>query len=156
MTSEAKKQPRLWVQVGLGCAVLLLLVLGTLGLGGYLVYRKGTTVMDQAWKELRTTTERLRTAESAKALYRGNPGLAETYATEGEFLKVVEGWRSRLGVVPEKRPSLITLLKDRQTVQVHRNRSDGHETVRMKFKFASGAVLEMETDQNKLTNLLLR
>lgn len=112
--------------------------------------------MDRAWKELRTTTERLKTVESTKALYRANPGLAETYATEGEFLKAAEGWRPRLGDVPEQRPPLGVMLRDRQLVQVHQNRSDGHETIRMKFRFATGAVLEMESDQGKLTGLLLK
>jgi hypothetical protein len=153
---DARRRPPVWMQVGLGCGVALVLMLAILAGGGYLVYRKGTGVMDRAWKELRTTTERLRTVESTRALYRGNPGLAEIYATEGDFLKVVEGWRPKLGDVPESRPSLRDLLRDQETVQVHRNSSDGHETVRMKFKFATGAVLVMETDQGKLTNLLLK
>jgi hypothetical protein len=142
--------------VSLGCGIAFLLVVGSLAAGAFVVHQKGVAVMDRTWKELRTTTERLKTVESTKALYRTNPGLSETYATEGEFLKVVESWRPRLGDVPEGRPTLEAMLKDQQMVQVHKNRSDGHETVRMKFKFASGAVLEMETDQGKLTNLLLK
>jgi hypothetical protein len=145
-----------WVQILLGGVVVVLLVLGAIAGGGYLVYQKGTVVMDRAWKDLRTTAERLRTVESTRALYRGNPGLAEVYPTEGEFLKVVEAWRPKLGDVPAQRPPLLSLLKDSRTIQIHRNSSDGHETVRMKFKFASGGVLEMETDQDKLTSLLLK
>jgi hypothetical protein len=135
---------------------VLLLVLGSLGAGAWAVHRRGQAVMDRAWKELRTTTERLKTVESTRALYRTNPGLAETYATEGEFLKVTERWRPRLGDVPEQRPPLEAMLRDRQLVQVHQNRSDGHETIRMKFRFATGAVLELESDQGRLTALLLK
>jgi len=145
-----------WAQVSLGCGLALLVVLGSLGVGAWAVQRKGQEVMDRAWKELRTTTERLKTVESTKALYRTNPGLSEMYATEGEFLKVAETWRPRLGDVPEQRPALEAMLKDRQLVQVHQNRSDGHETIRMKFTFATGAVLELESDQGKLTSLLLK
>ena len=48
------------------------------------------------------------------------------------------------------------LLLDKQMLQVHENRTDGHETVRMKHTFPNGAVLELETDQGKLTDLLLK
>lgn len=153
---EARKRRPLWLQISLGCSAALVVVLGSLAGVGYALYRKGTSVMERSWKELRTTTERLQTVESTKALYRGNPGLSETYPTEKEFLKTVETWRSRLGRIPEQPPSLRTLLGDKQMLQVHQNRSDGHETVRMKYTFPNGAVLEMESDQGKLTDLLLK
>lgn len=152
----ARRRLPVWVQVGLGCGLASVLMVGMVAGGAYVVYRKGTSVMDRAWKELQTTTERLRTAESTKALYRGNPGLSEIYATEGEFLKAVEGWRPKLGEIPSERPPLKSLLRDQQMVQVHRNLSDGHETIRIKYGFPSGAVLEMETDEGQLTNLLLK
>lgn len=153
---EVRKRRPLWVQITLAFSVALLVVLGTLAGVGHALYRKGTLVMDRSWKELRTTTERLRTVESARALYRGNPGLAEIYPTEGDFLKLAEKWRPKLGEVPEQPPALERLLVDKQMLQVHENRSDGHETVRMKYAFPNGAVLELETDQGKLTDLLLK
>lgn len=152
----ARKRWPGWAQVTLGCGAALLLVAGAVAGAGYVVHRKGTLVLNRAWKELRTTTERLKTVESTKALYRGNPALSETYATEAEFLKTTEAWRPKLGDVPELQPSLRAFLKDPQLLQIHKNRSDGHETVRVRFKFASGAILVMESDQGKLTNLMLQ
>lgn len=146
----------LWRQAALGCGAALLVVLGTLGGVGYAVHRKGTAVLQRSWKELRTTTERLRTVESTKALYRANPSLSEIFPTEAGFLKQVEAWRPKLGEIPDQPPPLQEFLRGSQLLQVHENRSDGHETVRLKFTFRNGAVLEMETDQGRLTNLLLK
>lgn len=154
-TGAQKRRP-LWMQIGFGCGAALLVVVGTLAGAGYVIHRKGTAVLNRAWKELRTTTERLKTAESTKALYRGNPALSEIYPTEKDFLKVTEAWRPKLGDVPEAQPSLRRLFVDPQLLQIHRNRSDGHETVRVRFTFGSGAILVMETDQGKLTNLMLQ
>jgi hypothetical protein len=156
MRLEARAQRPLWLQISLGCGATLLVVLGTLAGIGYAVHRKGTAVMSRSWKELRSTTERLQTAESAKALYRNNPGLSEIYPKEAEFLKLVEGWRPKLQRIPEQPPALTVLLKDRQLLQVHENRSDGHATVRITYTFSNGAVLEMESDQGKLTALMLK
>jgi hypothetical protein len=153
---DARPRRPLWMQITLGCSVALLVVLGTLAGVGYIVHRKGTLVLDRSWKELKTTAERLRTVESSKALYRGNPGLSEIYSTEGEFLKNAEMWRRKLSKVPDQPPTFRMLLADKQMLQVHENRSDGHETVRMKYTFPNGAVLELETDQGKLTDLLLK
>jgi hypothetical protein len=152
----ARKQRPLWMQITFGCSVAMFVLLGSLAGVGYVLFHKGTSVMERHWKELRTTTERLQTVESTKALYRGNPGLAEIYPTEGEFLKNAETWRPKLSAIPDQPPTLTSLLVDKQTLQVHENRSDGHETVRMKYTFANGAVLEMETDQGQLTDLLLK
>ena len=152
----ARQRRPLWLRITLGCGVILMVVLGSSAGVGYALYRKGISVMDRSWKELRTTAERLRTVESAKALYRGNPGLAEIYLTEGEFLKNADLWRPKLSAIPDAPPSLRALLVDKQLLQVHENRSDGHETVRMKYTFPNGAVLEMETDQGQLTDLLLK
>jgi len=146
----------LWLQITLGCGVVLLVVLGTLGGVGYAMHRKGTAVMERSWKELRTVTERLRTVESTKALYRAHPALSEIYPTEGEFLKQVEAWRPKLGEIPDQPPPLKALLQGNRLLQVHENRSDGHETVRIKYAFRNGAVLEMESDQGRLTDLLLK
>jgi hypothetical protein len=151
-----RKLRPLWMQISLGCSLALLVIVATLAGVGYVLFRKGTSVIERHWKELRTTTERLLTVESTKALYRGNPGLSEIYATEAEFLKSAETWRPKLSAIPDQPPTIKVLLADKQTLQVHENRSDGHETVRMKYTFPSGAVLEMETDQGKLTDLLLR
>ena len=153
---QARKQRPLWLQITLGCSAALLVVSGTLAGVGYVIYRKGTSVMERSWKELRSTTERLRTPESTKALYRGNPALSEIYSTEAEFLKHVESWRPKLSDIPGTPPTLRMLLLDKQMLQVHENRSDGHETVRMKYTFPNGAVMELETDQGKLTDLLLK
>lgn len=153
---DARRRRPLWLQASLGCGTALLLVSGTLWGVGRVVHRKGTQVMERSWKELRTTTERLQTVESSKALYRGNPGLSEVYPTEKDFLKQAEAWRPKLGRIPEQPPSLWALIRDKQLLQVHENRSDGHETVRMKYAFPSGAVLELETDQGRLTDLLLK
>jgi hypothetical protein len=151
-----RKQRPLWLQLTMGCSAALLVVSGALAGVGSVLYRKGTAVMERSWRELQTTTERLQTQESAKALYRSNPALSEIYPTEGEFLKHVEAWRPKLSSIPATPPTLRRLLVDKQMLQVHENRSDGHETVRMKYTFPNGAVLELETDQEKLTDLLLR
>jgi len=146
----------LWLQITLGCGVTLLVVLGTLGGVGYAMHHKGTAVMERSWRELRTTTERLRTVESSKALYRANPALSEIYPTEGEFLKQVEVWRPKLGEIPDEPPPLAALLEGNRLLQVHENRSDGHETVRITYTFSNGVVVEMETDQGRITDLLLK
>ncbi|HWQ10702.1 MAG TPA: hypothetical protein VN436_16390, partial [Holophaga sp.] len=123
---------------------------------GYSVQRKGAEVLRKSWRELRFTAERLQTVESSRALYRGNPALSEIYPDEKDFLKHAETWRPRLEPIPGEPPPLMALFRDRQLLQVHENRSDGHETVRMQYLFPNGAVLEMETDQGKLTDLLLK
>ena len=146
----------MWTQISLGCGLVLLVVLGSMAGVGYVIHRKGTQVLERSWKELRTTVERLRTVESTRALYRGNPALSEIYATEKAFLKQAEAWRPKLSAIPDSPPGLKALLTNRQMLQVHKNRSDGHETVRMKYAFPGGAVLELETDQGKLTDLLLK
>ena len=145
----------LWTRLALGCGALLLVAVGCVGGIGYALYWKGARVLDRSWKELRFTTERLRTVESTRALYRGNPRLSEIYPTEKEFMKKAEGWRPKLGRVPDEPPPLLSVLRDRQLLEVHENRSDGHETVRMKYVFPNGAVLELESDQGRLTNLLM-
>jgi len=146
----------MWTRFALGCGVSLLVVLGSVGGVGYAIHRKGVEVLNRSWKELRFTTERLRTVESTRALYRGNPGLSEIYPTEKEFLKKAESWRPKLEKIPDEPPPIKSLLGDKQMLQVHENRSDGHETVRMKYLFSNGTVLEMETDQGRLTDLLLK
>lgn len=153
---EARQGWPLWTQISLGCGLVLMVVLGSMAGVGYVIHRKGTQVLERSWKELRTTVERLRTVESTRALYRGNPALSEIYATEKAFLKQAEAWRPKLGAIPDAPPGFRALLTDGQMLQVHENRSDGHETVRMKYAFPGGAVLELETDQGKLTDLLLK
>ena len=150
------KRPRPWRRIALGCGVALLVGAGTLAGVAYALQRKGTEVLRRAWRELQLTTERLQTVESTRALYRGNPALSEIYPTEKEFLKYVETWRPKLEAVPIQPPPLLKLIGEKRMLQVHENRSDGHETVRMRYTFPSGAVLEMETDQGKLTDLLLK
>jgi hypothetical protein len=145
-----------WAQIGVGCGAALLVLLATLAGGGYLVYRRGTQVMDRAWRDLRKTAERLQTPESTHVLFRTNPALTEIYPTEKDFMKAVETWRPRLGTVPAQCPPLQAIFRDPELIQVHQNRSDGHETIRIRYRFPSGAVLLMETDQGRLTNLLLQ
>lgn len=156
LQAEGRKGMRLWLKGVLGCGTLCLLVAGALSAGVWAVQRRGALVMDRAWRTLRTTVDRLGTPEQALALYHANPALSETYPTEEAFLKASEGWRPRLGKVPANRPPLRVLLQDPRLVQVHRNLSDGHETMRMAYRFSDGAVIELESDQGQLTWLVVK
>lgn len=44
---------------------------------------------------------------SAKAYYRENPGLADRYPTEAEFLRASSTWVARLKELPEKTPDAL-------------------------------------------------
>ena len=66
--------------------------------------------MDRAWADVHRDLQDLRTEQGARRLYRKQPGLAQTYATEDEFVKAPPPWRARLGEIPEKRPDLAQIV----------------------------------------------
>ena len=93
-----KPSSRLWVWLG-GCGtVLVSMVLVILALVGW-----EKQMRTQAWPLARTLVARLATEEGALDLYRKNPALRDTYATEDLFLETVRRYRPGLQL-PEQEP----------------------------------------------------
>lgn len=56
------------------------------------------------WNRFRDVVGALQSADGCRELYRGNPGLKDSYPTEADFLKAAEGWRPLLEPVPAEMP----------------------------------------------------
>ncbi len=142
-----------WAKFGIGCGTVMLLLLGTCVAGGYFVYRRGTNAIDQAWIELRAKASSLQTVDGTRNLYRANPGLAQHYATEEEFLEAVQEWRAKMVDIPVERPSLKTLFHEKRGMEMQANRVNGHDTIHVKYPYPNGASLLMDTEDGKLVDL---
>jgi hypothetical protein len=107
------------MKVLLGCGVVTLLGISTCTVGGLLLqnmikknpeaferrmenWAKGMVQKD--WNRLRLLVEQLQTDEATIAVYRSNSDLQRAYLSEEQFLKAVQGWRSRLSPLPIEIP----------------------------------------------------
>lgn len=114
-----KKKLGTGMKVLLGCGTAFLMVVVTCTVGGVMLenmikkdpkafenrvenWAKGFLQKD--WDRLRALVEQLQIDEGAKAVYRSNPGLRQEYPSEEAFLKVVQGWRPRLTLLPAEVP----------------------------------------------------
>ena len=143
----------LGTKLALGCgAGVLLILLTCLGFTGYGLH-KGAQAADRVWQQVATSVRQLRTDEGARALYRENPGLAESYPTEAAFLEAAATWRPKLAGVPEQRPDLKELFREGKGLAVDVRSRNGQEHLKLRYTVPSGAILRLETQEGRLTDL---
>jgi hypothetical protein len=112
----------------------------------------GSAFLDKAWAEMDTAVRGLKTEAGTKALYRANPGLAECYPTEEDFLKAAEEWRPQLGEFPSRRPTLRELMQDKKeggsfTMNTRNN------TTRIEYQIPHGGRLYLQMESDRLVDL---
>jgi hypothetical protein len=107
------------MKVLLGCGIAVLLAVVTCAVGGAVLgnyikkdpkafelrmegFAKGLVQKD--WERFRTLVDQLQTDDGARAVYRANPGLHQSQATEEQFLQAVRAWRPRLAPLPAEAP----------------------------------------------------
>ena len=147
-----RKGLSIWGKLAIGCgAGLLCFILAIGALVGWGV-RKATSTLDQGWAEMVREVQSLRTESGAQQLYRSNPGLAQTYPTEAEFLAAAEEWRPKLGDMPAQRPDFRTLFSKGGFVMSTQH-SDGKKVTTLRLRLSTGATLVTETESGKLTEL---
>lgn len=141
------------VMIGCGSAFLCFL----LGLGAlvWFVVHKANTVLDRAWVQIHAEVAALRTDQGARALYRENPGLAQNYPTEEDFVKASAEWRKNLGDLPEKRPDLWALLSGKKPggVSLRSSDTDGNHTSFIRLRMTNGSTLVVELENDRLTDI---
>lgn len=140
----------LWAKILAGCGIAVLLMMATCGGLIWWGISRGTAAVDQVWAEMVKDVEALRTEAGARALYRDNPGLARNYPTEADFIKASEDWRSRLGEIPAKRPSLGELMQGKGGgFSIHSN----NDHRRVTYRFRKGGRLVLEWEQEALVDI---
>lgn len=114
-----KKKLGTGMKVLFGCGIAFLIAIVTCTVGGVMLenmikkdpkafenrvenWAKGFLQKD--WDRLRVLVDQLQTDEGTKAVYRSNPDLRQDHPSEEEFLKVVQGWRPRLTLLPAEVP----------------------------------------------------
>ena len=150
-----KKGLSLFGKVAIGCGGALLCFLLAIGAISWVVFTKATKALDQGWAEIHAELKSLRTEQGARALYRDNPGLAQNYATEAEFVKASAQWRDKLGDIPEQRPDLRKMLEGRGPggLNIRRRDTGGRKTVSIRMRMSTGATLVVELENDKLTDI---
>ena len=144
-----------WGKVALGCgAAVLCFVLAVGSLVAYGFHKAGSA-FDQAWAELYRGAEGLRTVAGTKALYHAHPGLAQSYATEAEFLEAAAAWRPKLGPVPAQRPDFRALFdhRDGDGFKINTHLAHGRKWTEVQLRMTTGATLVVETEGEELTDI---
>ncbi|BDU75872.1 hypothetical protein [Mesoterricola sediminis] len=150
-----KKGLSIFGKVAIGCGGAFLCFLLAIGALVWVVVSKATGVLDRGWTEVRARVESLRTDDGARRLYRENPGLAQAYPTEADFLKACAEWRPRLGHIPEKRPELLDLAKGKGPggVSLRSREVDGRQLLTIRMRMDTGARLVVDLEDDKLTDI---
>jgi hypothetical protein len=161
-----KKGMPLWGKITLGCcsgcALLFVLLMATCIGGAHWVSKNGvpeifdkavgSAFLDKAWGEMDRAVRGLQTEEGAKALYRANPGLAENYPTEEDFLKAAEEWRTNLGGFPTQRPALLDLFQKGKGAG-HFSINTKNSTTRIDYQMPKGGRLFLQLESDRLVDL---
>jgi len=161
-----KKGMPLWGKITLGCCggcALVFLILMATCIGGARWVAKhgvpealdkavGSAFLDKVWVEMDAAVRGLRTEEGAKALYQANPGLAENYPTEEDFVKAAEEWRANLGEFPARRPSLQDLTQGRKGGG-HFSINTQNNSTKVEYQIPKGGRLYLEIESGKLVDL---
>lgn len=143
----------LWGKIAIGCGVAMLLFLGScVALIGYGVH-KGNEAMDKAWADMRTHVADLSSEEGARRMYQHNPGLADRYPTEDDFVKASAAWRPKLTQLPEKAPTIKELMQGRGDIQMSSHTAGGHHESRIRVRLQDGSRLVLETDEKGITDI---
>ena len=151
----ARKGPSVLGKVFIGCGAALFCFLLVLGSVAWLAMNRLSQALDRGWAQLRVEVDCLRTDQGVRSLYRDNPGLAQNYPMEEDFVKAAAEWRPKLGELPGQRPELKAILKHRGPTQVtFRSRdADGRSTFILHIELSTGATLVVERENDKLTDL---
>ncbi len=152
MAPSKKKGMPVWGKVLAGCGVAVLLLLATCVGAVYWGVGKVSQKADQAWAQMDQTVRSLRTEQGTKALYLANPGLADTYPNEEDFLKAAEGWRDKLGEFPARRPSIKDLVEEKNGGG-HLNIESRNASTRVEYQIPKGGRLHLVMEAGKLTDL---
>jgi len=161
-----KKGMPLWGKITLGCcggcALVFVLLMATCIGGVHWVSKHGvpealdkaagSAFLDKAWGEMDRAVRGLKTEAGAKALYRANPGLAENYPTEEDFLQAAKEWRSNLGEFPAERPSLGDLIMEKKGGG-HFSINTQNSTTRIEYQIPGGGRLFLQLESDKLVDL---
>lgn len=142
-------------KVLIGCGAALLCFLIALGALIWLVVTKASRAMDRGWAQIHAEVDSLRTEAGARSLYRNNPGLAQSYASEDDFVKAVASWRPKLGEFPDKRPGFKEVVAGRHVgeVSVKTREGEGRKVVTVRVRMSTGSTLVVEIENDKLTDL---
>lgn len=140
-------------KVALGCGLAFLLVAG--GCAACVGYglRKGATLMDTAWADMRKELEALRTDEGARALYASHPGLARRYPTVEAFAAAAAGWRGKLDAIPAQRPSFREMFDTKRPMSFSMDEKPGRKHLELRYPLPQGGVFHYETENGKLVDI---
>jgi hypothetical protein len=153
MPAQRKSGLPLWGKIALGCGVAMLLFLGScVVLIGYGVHR-GSEAMDQAWVRMRKEVAELSSEDGARKMYQQNPGLADRYPTEEDFVKASAIWRPKLTQLPEQPPTIRDLMEGKGNVQLMTHFENGRKRSRIRVKLQDGSRLIVETDEKGVTDI---
>lgn len=142
-------------KVLIGCGGAMLCFILAVAALSWVVFTKASKAMDRGWAELRERTEGLRTEAGARRVYRDNPGLAQNYATEEDFVKASREWRGKLGDLPEQRPDFKALFSGRGpgSLRITTREAGGKKRVSIRMRMSNGALLSVELEDDKLTDI---
>lgn len=154
---QPKKGLSTGAKVALGCGIAFVIIVGgcvaTMGGAVWWGMKKGGAVFDQAWSDIRTDIQKLQTDEGARALYQANPGLADRYSTEEDFLQASAKWRGRLADFPEKRPELKDILSRNGGIQFQSRIHNGVKHTSVRYPLPHGGVLRFESENERLVDI---
>jgi hypothetical protein len=138
-------------KVFIGCGSALLCFLLAIGALVWVVFHQASRELDRGWVQIHA----LGTEQGARDLYRRNPGLAQNYATEEDFVKASASWRPKLAGLPEKRPGLGEFMshKGGGIYSVESRSVNGKTSFTMRVRLGNGATLVVEIENDKFTDL---
>ena len=150
-----KKGLSVFGKVAIGCGAALLCFLLAIGAMAWVIVSKASRSLDRGWASIHAEIQSLHTDAGTRALYRDNPGLAQNFATEEDFLKAVREWRPKLGEIPEKRPDFKEMIKGRgpRSVVMRSHDAEGRKVVTVRMTMSTGATLAVEFEDEKLVDL---
>ena len=162
----AKKGWPLWAKISLGCCsgCVLVFILATVtcvsgahwiskhGVPEALDRAVGSAFLDKAWADMDRAVKALRTEAGTKAMYHANPGLSENFASEEDFLKAAEEWRTRLGDFPDRRPALGTLIRGNKGSH-HFNINTQNDRTRIEYQIPNGGMLYLDVESGKFVDV---
>lgn len=143
-------------KLALGCALAFVVVVGgcvaAVGGAAWWGMKRGGELLDQAWGDLRDDLRKVQTDEGAADLYRDNPGLAERYPTQEDFLKASRGWRTRLAEVPEPSPDFKDALAQKGGLRFQSRIDHDVKRTLLRYPLPQGGVLFIETKNGRLAD----
>ena len=156
MTQDVRSEGMpLWAKIGIGCVLVVAIGTATCVGVGWLIFKKGADVIEgfakDEWAEMRRDVDRMMTDDGARALYAENPGLAERFPTEEEFLTAVRSWRDDLEPLPEKIPVFGGDFRlDKQYVRGEHRTLIGYtngKRARVRFTLVSKRVIDIDVSR---------